>query len=204
MKNVTLVAKVDLNTCTGCKTCEKICPVLAIKIIDRKAIIDEDKCRGCSNCESRCPVHSIEMVKREEPFVVGIDVEKFDKEKIEEICMNAHMNPEQILCYCTGVRAEEVAAAILDGARTPEEISSRTGIRTGCTIECIQPLLRIIHAAGIELKPIEGGWQWYGITPTSWDLTDEVKEKYANKGFYFDEDKELFERVASARKEKGE
>jgi bacterioferritin-associated ferredoxin len=53
------------------------------------------------------------------------------------------LQSEQVLCYCTGTRAEEVAAAILGGADTPEKISSQTGIRTGCTIECIQTILRL-------------------------------------------------------------
>lgn len=90
------------------------------------------------------------MVKREEPFTVGVDVSRFDGAKILALCEKAHFHPQQVLCYCVGVRAEEVAAAILDGADTPEEISSRTGIRTGCTIECIQPILRLLEAAGIQ------------------------------------------------------
>jgi bacterioferritin-associated ferredoxin len=102
------------------------------------------------------------------------------------------------------VRAEEVAAAILGGAKTPEEISSLTGIRTGCTIECIQPLLRLIQAAGIELKRNENGWQWYGVTATAWTLPEEVKQKYNSRGFFFEEDKELLDRVEHANQKGGE
>lgn len=197
MKNVTLLAQVDMDTCVGCQTCVKICPVLAIKMNDRKAIIDTDACRGCSNCESRCPVHAVKMVRREEPFVVGVDVARFDKTAVDALCRKAGMNPQQTICYCTAVRAEEVAAAILDGATTPEEISSRTGARTGCTIECIQPILRLLYAAGIEPTPVEGGWQWYGRTITAWELPQEVKDKYAKSGFYFEEDRELFDKVVA-------
>ena len=201
MKHVTLLAKVDFELCKGCKICEKVCPVMAIRVVDKKAQIDPEVCRGCTNCESRCPFYAIKMKKREEPFFVGVDVSKVDADKIKALCDKAHFNPEQVLCYCTGVRAEEVAAAIINGARTPEEISSLTGIRTGCTIECIQPLLRMIEAAGIELVRNKDGWQWYGITTTAWNLPQEIKDKYNSRGFYFEEDRVLLDKVANTLSE---
>jgi len=137
------------------------------------------------------------MVKRDVPRYVGMDVAQFDQQKIREICEKAHLNPEQIICYCVGVRAEEVAAALLAGAKTPEDVSAMTGVRTGCTIECIQPVLRLVEAAGLPLVRNEKGWQWYGTTATAWDLPEDVKEKFG-KGFYFDQDKELLDREVSA------
>lgn len=197
MKKVTLLAKVNEDKCRGCKVCEKVCPVLAISVVDKKAVVKDEECRACANCEQRCPFHAIDMVKREIPLEVGVDVSKFDQDKIREICEKANLNPEQIICYCVGTRAEEVAAAILDGATTPEIVSSMTGVRTGCTIECIQPVLRLMEAGGNQLKPIEGGWQWYGTTATAWTIPEEIKEKYNSRGFYFEEDKELLEKVIS-------
>ncbi len=197
MKRVTILAKVDPNICTGCKICEKVCPVYAVKVSDRKSQVSEPDCRGCANCADRCPVHAITMVKRAEPFTVGVDVSRFDPGEIKELCAKAHFNPEQVLCYCVSVRAEEVAAAILEGCDTPDKISSRTGIRTGCSIECIQPILRLLAAAGIPLKPDLNGWQWYGQTVTAWTLPQEVKNKYGSRGFYFEEDKALLEQIAA-------
>lgn len=197
MKRVSLKAVVDKEKCVGCKICQKVCPVYCIKVEDRKAGIADDKaCRGCANCADRCPQYAITMVEREDPFDIGVDVQSVDEKKVRELCLKAHFNPEQILCYCVGVRAEEVAAAILKGATTPEEISSVTGIRTGCTIECIQTILRLLEAAGCELKPDPEGYQWYGKTVTAWTLPDEIKEKYNSRGFYFDEDRELLEAIA--------
>lgn len=201
MKKATLLAEVERAVCRGCKICEKICPVFAIEIIEKKASVDVSKCLGCSNCESRCPYYAIKMVKREDPFTIGVDVSAYDRGKIRELCEKAHFNPEQVLCYCVGVRAEEVAAAILGGAKTPEEISSLTGIRTGCTIECIQPLLRMVEAAGLPLKRNEDGWQWYGTTVTAWTMPEGVTEKYNSRGFYFEEDKALLDRIVQTRTE---
>lgn len=201
MKKVTLKAVVNEELCIGCKICEKVCPVYAIQVNDRKAHSDPAKCMACANCADRCPRYAIKMVEREDPFEVGVDVSKFDYEEIRALCEKAHLNPEQVLCYCVGVRAEEVAAALLSGATTPEEVSAMTGMRTGCTIECIQPLLRLVQAAGNELHPNPNGYQWYGVTVTAWDMPEEVKEKYNSRGFYFDEDKALLDKVVKVRPE---
>ena len=198
MKTVNLLAVIDKEKCIGCKTCPKVCPVLAIKMEDRLAVIDDDVCRGCNACEQRCPVYAISMVKREQPFDVKVDVSSVDYALIEDLCRKAKFNPEQLICYCTATRAEEIAAAIILGADTPEKLSLLTGARTGCKVECIQPLLRLLEAAGVKPQPPEGGWQWYGKTVTVWDISEEVKQKYASRGFYFDEDIKLLDRVVAA------
>lgn len=198
MKNVNLLAVIDKEKCIGCKTCVKVCPVLAIKMEDRLAIVDDEMCRGCAACEQRCPVYAISMVKREQPVVVKVDVSSVDYALIEDLCRKAKFNPEQLICYCTATRAEEIAAAIILGADSPEKLSLLTGARTGCKVECIQPLLRLLEAAGVKPQPPEGGWQWYGKTVTVWDISEEVKQKYASRGFYFDEDIKLLDRVVAA------
>ncbi len=203
MKKVTLLAKIDESECKTCGICQKICPVKAISEENKKTAINADLCRGCTNCESRCPFHAIDMVIREEPFIAGVDVSAYPREEVDNLCRKAHFNPEQILCYCTGVRAEEVAACILGGATTPEEISTQTGIRTGCTIECLQTVLRMLDAAGIELKPEEGSWRWYGATATAWNLPEEVKEKYSSRGFFFEEDEKLLDKMVNVKQERG-
>lgn len=200
MRLVTLLAEVDPSKCTGCRTCEQVCPTLSIKIVDKKAKVDIETCSGCGGCEQRCPEHAIVLKKRETPIRLYEDPSKVDRKKIEEICARAKFNPSQIICYCTETRAEEVAAAIINGAKTPEDISRRTGIRTGCKVECIQPVLRLLKAAGIDPERPKG-WQWYGITPTVWDIPAEVKKKYSSRGFYFDDDEALLTSVSAAKEE---
>ncbi|MBZ4686462.1 MAG: hypothetical protein PWQ96_1873 [Clostridia bacterium] len=199
MRIVTMLAEVDEQKCIGCKICQKVCPTLAIEIVNKVSKIDAEKCRGCGNCNQRCPEDAVSMVKRETPVKVFVDPETVDRKKIEEMCEKARMNPEQIVCYCTATRAEEVAAAIIKGADTPEKISLETGVRTGCKVECIQPVLRLLEAAGIQPERPDG-YQWYGRTPTIWDIPEEVKHKYSKRGFYFDEDIKLLDEVAKIKK----
>ena len=46
--------------CIGCGLCEKICPVNAIELQDRKPVWVKDKCVLCFGCLHRCPRFSIQ------------------------------------------------------------------------------------------------------------------------------------------------
>ncbi len=198
MKMVTLLAVVDPAKCNGCTICDRVCPTLAIRTTERLARVEDPLCSGCYACEQRCPEYAIHMELRAVPLVLGVDAAAADRTQVDAICRKARMHPEQLVCYCTATRAEEVVAAILLGADTPEELSVRTGVRTGCKVECIQPMLRLLEAAGKHPTPPEGGWQWYGRTVTAWEIPEETKRKYNGRGFYFDADIALLDRVADA------
>lgn len=195
MKIVSFIAEVDKDKCTGCRICTRVCPTLSIKVEDEIAKVDAATCAGCGACVERCPFDAVRLVNLKTPKVLKVDPACVDRERLVDICRKARIHPEQIICFCTGTRAEEVVAAILMGAKSPEEISRMVGVRTGCKTECIQPILRLLYAAGIEPKPVEGGWQWYGKTVTIWEIPDEVKQKYSSRGFYFGEDENLLNKV---------
>lgn len=194
MKVVRRIARVDVAKCTGCGTCKAVCPVLAVDVVQKVARVDESLCLACSNCEQRCPEHAIEMVPRERVLTVGVDPAEVDRKEIERICAAAHIHPEQVICYCLRTRADEVVAAILKGARTPEEVSQMTGVRTGCAVLCIHSVLRLLKAAGIQPERPKG-FQWYGGLVTLWDIPNDVKERYASCGYHIDEDTEIMRRV---------
>jgi len=142
------------------------------------------------------------MQRRERPKTVRMDLKEFDAAEIEALCRRARMNPEQVVCYCTETRAEEMAAAILAGARSPVDLSRMTGVRMGCSIECIQPQLRLLHAAGIAPDPARG-WQYYAGSITVWDVPSDVEQRYAHKGFHFREDAKLLDEIADAPRGNG-
>jgi len=54
--------------CTGCAECEKACPVKAITLRNKKAVIDSLKCIGCATCIAVCPSLAIDV-----PWSFGAD-----------------------------------------------------------------------------------------------------------------------------------
>lgn len=208
MRLINLLAELVVENCTGCTICEKVCPTLAISMAPNPSgkepkqlpVIDEARCVGCWACEQRCPFEALRMVRHPAPYTVGVATDDIDYRLIEELCRKARLNPEQVVCFCTVTRAEEVAAAILKGYRTPEELSYHTGIRTGCKVECTQPLLRLLEAAGASLEPtLKRGWQLYGRTITAWEIPATVKEKYTRRGFYFEDDLHLLDLISKSK-----
>ncbi len=47
------------TACIGCKKCEKVCEVGAVKVENFKAAVDASKCTGCMKCVEACPQGSI-------------------------------------------------------------------------------------------------------------------------------------------------
>jgi NAD-dependent dihydropyrimidine dehydrogenase PreA subunit/bacterioferritin-associated ferredoxin len=200
MKLVAYRATVDRDVCAGCRICSKVCPTLAITIVEKKPVIDPDRCVACGNCEQRCESRAITLEKLEVPHVITVAVDDLPREQVDALCIRAGFHPSQIVCFCSNTRAEEVAAAIIKGSHSPEEITLKTGLRSGCSVECIEPALRLLQAYGITPTPPKGGWQWYGLTPTLKEIPEAVKAKYSNHGFCFDEDLKILESVASSER----
>jgi len=123
-------------------------------------------------------------------MLLGVEVSEVDQTKLMELCVKAHLHPRQFLCLCTSTRVSEAAAAVLKGAKSPEEISLMTGARSGCAMGyCTAPMLRLLKAHGVEIIPPKDH-RWYNIAPTLWDMPPEVAQKYP--GYYFEEDKKAF------------
>jgi len=45
----------------ACSECVRGCPVKAINLKDKKAVIDEEKCIGCATCIAVCPYTAIDV-----------------------------------------------------------------------------------------------------------------------------------------------
>lgn len=188
MKYVKHMARVDAEKCNGDKLCETICPTGAIHVVKKKAVVDEDLCRACFKCRDICRQEAITITARAHPITV-VTPEDVDEERINALCAKANLFPDQPVCACTLTQTREVAAAILKGAKTPEELSIMTGVRTGCGIYCMGAIQRLLKASGIDLKP-PANKRWYSLPLSVWDVPDEVDERHP--GYYIGEDKKLY------------
>ncbi len=53
------------DKCNGCGLCIKACPLDAIRVVDKKAVIDLDKCTLCKACLESCNFGAIEIKEQE-------------------------------------------------------------------------------------------------------------------------------------------
>jgi NAD-dependent dihydropyrimidine dehydrogenase PreA subunit/bacterioferritin-associated ferredoxin len=194
MKIVRYQARVDESKCDGDKLCENMCPAGAIRVIDKKAVVDPDNCMACLRCEDVCPHSAVTMEKLPHPRFVGVDpaeIEKMDVTDLNALCLEAGLMADIPMCFCTWTQAKEAATAIMQGAKTPEAVTRKTGVCTGCGIYCVGSVLKLLKAQWGELDPPKSGL-WVDSTVSMWDVSDEVEEKYPE--FHLKEDKQvLFE-----------
>ncbi len=185
---ILFLAEVDEGSCNGDRICENLCPTGAIQVIHKKARVDEDRCVACMKCVDACPEHAVALTPRSEPLVIGIDPSTVDQEALDQLCAKANLDPEESICLCNGILAKEVAAAVLQGAATPEDIALMTGVRVGCAMWCTTPVLRLIKANDTEVV-LPKGYRMYDIEPAVWDVPEEVARKYPE--YFLAEDAEL-------------
>ncbi len=192
MVEIKYLARVNKQKCIGCGVCQNVCPTEAVVVVKKKAKVSSKKCLGCPNCSGMCPEDAIKLVPRSKPLRLGVDPAEVDQEQLLELCEKAHLHPHQWLCLCTGTRVRDGAAAVLKGARSPEEISLMTGVRSGCTVYCFQTMMRLLKAHGVEVPP-QKGYRWYDSTQTLWEVPEEVIQKYP--GHFLEEDKGVFRKI---------
>jgi Pyruvate/2-oxoacid:ferredoxin oxidoreductase delta subunit/bacterioferritin-associated ferredoxin len=143
-------------SCKVCRKCEEICPAAAIALVkdSKKMAVDQGRCIDCQRCMDACPDNAITMLPRTGDFALAVNVAELDQQEIRAICRKIGLNPGEAVCACTFITAQELAGAILQGAKSPEDVCAMTGIRRGCGIYCLVNLFKILDAAGIQ--PQEG------------------------------------------------
>lgn len=189
MRVVNYISVIDETKCTGCRRCELVCPPAAITVVEKVATVDAEKCLACNKCWHMCPEDAVAIVPRDEELIVGVDFEAVDAAEIDALCRKARFFPEQFVCACTLTLAKEVAAAIIMGAKTPEEVTTMTGVRSGCAIYCMGPILRMLKAYGIKIEA-PANHRWYDLPLSLWDVPAAVSEKHPE--YYLKDDQTEF------------
>jgi heterodisulfide reductase subunit A-like polyferredoxin len=60
------VAKIDMEKCSGCRQCMKVCQFGAISYSggEKKSVVDARRCYGCGICRAACSKESISLLER--------------------------------------------------------------------------------------------------------------------------------------------
>jgi len=190
MKKVYSLAEVDQTMCIGDRICENVCPTGAIRMVKKKAVVDGQKCSACLKCIDYCGEGAIRVVLRPQPVLLKVDPSEVDQDQLRELCRKAHLDPDDVICPCTATTASEVGAAILKGARTPEDVSIMTGVRTACGMWCMALVQELLRAHGLKTTPSKG-YNWYEVDTALWNVPDEVVRKYPE--YRLDEARRLFQ-----------
>jgi NAD-dependent dihydropyrimidine dehydrogenase PreA subunit/bacterioferritin-associated ferredoxin len=172
------VPKIDMGLCKRCRKCEKICPAGSIMYdsSQRSMNMDPDRCIDCQRCMDACASNAISMHPRANEFTLGVDYKEMDQLAIKSLCRKVGLMPDEAVCACTFITAQEVAGAILKGATSPEDICAMTGIRRGCGIYCLVNIFRILEAAEIHPPPMGRSYLFHHpLSPL--DLDNHTLEK---------------------------
>jgi NAD-dependent dihydropyrimidine dehydrogenase PreA subunit len=57
------------ESCKGCGICVKRCPMEAVTLADKTAVIDRDRCIGCGVCVPACPENSMALVDKTRAYI---------------------------------------------------------------------------------------------------------------------------------------
>jgi len=173
MIQLQFLAHVDEEKCTGCKLCEGICPSGAIEMMEKKATINGDRCIDCQRCIDRCKKeNAINRVPRPLEVIKYVDHSDVDQLQLKTLCQKAGLLPDMPICGCSRTTGKETVAAILKGAKTPEDLCAMTGLRSGCGIYCVTRIFQVLEACGIELDDPPDR-RWIKLTLSLGDLPEE-------------------------------
>jgi len=101
------------ESCILCGNCEAICPLGAIKVVDKKVVRDTQQCWLCLRCARVCPTGALVGTMKQEEFQLGLAesvravLKTFDKEKIVYFNFAMDVQPE---CDCMPAADNAVVA----------------------------------------------------------------------------------------------
>jgi ferredoxin len=182
VKAVNQVVKIVDENCTGCYRCERTCPTGAISMVGPRkgalAVVNEPTCIACFRCIDVCDDDAITIAELDEPNVVGTKARDFDPAEVRELCARAGMEPDQMACLCSSTKVKELAAAVIGGAETYEQLAIATGAASGCLLYCSVPMRRILTARYGEVAQDKRHLRRYDTDQVLLDIPEDAADQY--------------------------
>ena len=201
MKTIHYEIEIVDDNCTGCYYCERACPTGAITMTGPRksalAVVDNDRCIACTRCIDVCDDDAMLLVERAEPITVGFDTTAIDPIAVAELCLAAAMELKQVVCFCSATAAAEVAAAILAGHDTFEDLALVTGVQSGCLMYCSVTMRRLLLAHSGQ-APSGSKVRRYDCEQGLLDIPPELARTYPRFGIE-EEQRYLSDRLATLR-----
>jgi ferredoxin len=182
MKVVNYEIEVIEDNCTGCYLCENICPTKAIVLEGPKssaiAKVDNDTCVACFRCVDICDDDALLAHRREQPITFGFDTASVDPVAINELIQRSGVSPTRPICPCSLTSAQEVAASIIGGAQTMQDLALQTGVQSGCLMYCFAPVHRMLTTyLGHDLESPRKN-QFYNTSTNIFDVSADIAAAY--------------------------
>jgi len=172
---------VDEN-CTGCYRCERACPTGAITMVGPRkealAVVETPACIACFRCIDVCDDDAITIAELDEPRVVGTKARDVDPAELKDLCRAAGLEPEQMACLCSSTKVKELAAAVINGAATFEQLALDTGAASGCLLYCSVPMRRILSAHYGEIAQDKKHLRRYDTAHVLCEIPEDAADRY--------------------------
>ena len=141
---------VDLETCVGCGLCMRDCPVSAVKVQKKKAVVDGEKCINCKVCIRCCPEGSMILEESRPEGALECDacpIRCWIQPGALGAC-HRYTNKEGALQRTSPLHTFDDVKEVV-GADPREEIRKPviTAIGSGTTYPCCKPAPRIVSDA---------------------------------------------------------
>ncbi|CAM3610901.1 4Fe-4S dicluster domain-containing protein [Smaragdicoccus niigatensis] len=177
------IVAIDDEKCVGCRRCTAVCPSEALSMDGHLAVLTDSKCVGCFKCVEACYPYSAISIKRDpQPRELKVPEADYPQPEVDDLCAKARFAPDAIVCVCTQTTAAEMAAAIVNGVHTPEELTLATGARTKCGMWCLTPTMRLLDAHGVTIDRPAADRRIYpegsGTETAIWTIPEHVAAKY--------------------------
>lgn len=146
------MSRVNPERCTGCRTCESVCPHGAIRMTPEGAVSDPAFCQACGFCAAACPVHAAELAN----FT--------DEQLLEQARVAFDELPEGeprllcLLCYWCSYSAADFAGIVRRAPNTGAKSGAAIGpvpanyraIRVRCSSSVNTGLLMKMFTMGVD------------------------------------------------------